>query len=62
MLPTPGSMLDIPVLLDVIYVEIPELQVQYVLDGNNHLVDIVTNYLLNCIVTHKDQLIFEGIW
>ena len=45
MLPTCGYKLDIPVILDVVDVEIASLLGPDVLDGNNLLVDNVTNHL-----------------
>ena len=61
MLPTPGSSFDIPVILDVLDVEIPPLPELNVLDGNNLLVDNVTNHLRNRIITSKDPFSFEDM-
>ena len=62
MLSTPESTLDIPVMLDVVDVEIPPLLGLEVLDGNNLLVDNGTNHLWNSIITNNDPLRFEDIW
>ena len=61
-LPIPGSTLDIPVILDVVDVEIPLLLGMDVLDGTNHPFDNVTNHLQNHIITNKDPLRFEDVW
>ena len=45
MLPTAGCTLDVPVILDTVYVEIPHLLGLDVLDGNNLVFDNVTNHL-----------------
>ena len=45
MLPKLGSTLDIPVILDVVDVEIPELLGPDILDRKNLLIDNVTNQL-----------------
>ena len=44
---------DIPVILDVVDVEIPPLLELGVLDVKKLLVDYVTNHLWNCIVTNR---------
>ena len=62
MLSTLGSAFDIPVILHVLDVEIPELLGLDVLDGNNLLVDNVTNNLWNRTTTNKDLLRSEDIW
>ena len=62
MLPTPESTLDIPVILDVVDVEIPPLQGLDILDRNNLFVNNVINHLLNRIVTNKHPPRFEDIW
>ena len=62
MLPTSGSTLGIPVILDVIGFEISPLLGLNVLDWNNFRVDIVTNHLWSGIITNKDLLRFEDIW
>ena len=62
MLPTPGSTLDIPVILDAEDVEIPPFLGLDVLDGNNLLVDNAINHLQSCIATNKDPLRFEDMW
>ena len=62
MLPTPGSTLGIPVILDVVDVEIQELLGLVVLDENNLLVDNVTNHLWSRIIANNDLLRFEHIW
>ena len=62
MLRTPWSTLDIPVILDVLDVEIPVLLVLDILDGNNVPVDNVTDHLWNRLITNKDPLRFENIW
>ena len=62
MLPTSGSTLDIPFILDVVDVEIPPLLGLDVLEGNNLLVYNVANHLWNRIATNKDPLRFEDIW
>ena len=62
MLPTPESTFDILVIFDVVDVEIQALQGLDVLDGNNHLVYNVTNYLWNRIINNKDPLWFEDMW
>ena len=62
MLPTTESALDIPVLLDVVDVEIPEILGLDVLYGNNFLFDNVTDQLWNCTITNKDPLRFEDTW
>ena len=46
MLPIFGSALDIPLLLDVVDVEIPGLLGLDLLDGNNLLVDNAISHLL----------------
>ena len=53
MLPTPGSTLDITVILDAVDIEIPVLLGQDVLDGNNLLVDSLINRLWSRIITNK---------
>ena len=53
--------LDIPVILDVVDVEIPALLGLDILDGNNLPVDKVINHLSNRIITDKGPLRFEGI-
>ena len=45
MLPTPVSTPDIPVILDIVDVEIPPLLGLDILDGKNLLFDNVTNHL-----------------
>ena len=62
LLPTPGSTLDISVILDVVDVEIPPMLGLDILDRNSLLFDHVTNHLWNCIITNKDPLRFEDIW
>ena len=62
MLPTPGFTLDIPVILDVVEVEIPPLLGIDVLDGNKLLFDNVTSHLWSRIITNKNPLRFEDIW
>ena len=54
MLPTPGSALDIPVILNVVDVEMPPLLGLYVLDRNNLILDKVSNHLWNHIVTNRN--------
>ena len=61
MLPTPGPRLEIPIFLDVVDVQIPASLGLDVLDGNNILLDTVTSYLWNRIITNKDPLRFEDI-
>ena len=62
MLSAPGSILDIPVILDVVDVEISPLLGLDVLDDNDLFIEIVTNDLWSRINTKKDQLSFEDIW
>ena len=62
MLPTSGSTLGISVYFDFVYVEIPELLGQDVLDGNYLLFDTVTNHLQNSIIINKDLLRFKDMW
>ena len=62
MLPTPGSTLDIPVILNVVDVEMWPFLGLYVLDGNNLIVDKVSNHLWNHIVTNRNSSRFEDIW
>ena len=61
MLPTSRSTPDIPVMFDVIDVEIPPWIELDVLDGNNLPVDNVTSHLWNRITIIKDQLKFENM-
>ena len=62
MLATPESTLDIPFMLDVVDVKVPLLLELDGLEGNNLLVDSVTNHLWNHIITSMDPLRFEDIW
>ena len=62
MLPTPGSKLDIPVRLEVVDAQILELLGQYVLDGNNLLVENVINHLRSRKITKKYPLKYEDMW
>ena len=61
MLPTPGSTLEMPVIRDILDVEIPPLLGLDVLDRNNLLVYNVTNHLWNRIITNKNPLRFEDV-
>ena len=61
MIPTPGSTPGIPVILDVLDVEIPPLQGLYVLDGNNPIVDKESNHLWSHIGSNMYALRFEDI-
>ena len=61
-LPTPGSIPDIPVILDFVDVELKPLLGLEALDRSNLLVDNVTNHLWNPIITNKDPFRFEDIW
>ena len=54
MLPILGFTLDMPVILDIIDVEIPALLGLDVLDGNNLPVDNVIKHLWNCIIANVD--------
>ena len=60
-LSTPGSVLEIPVILDVVDHEIPALLGLEFLYGNNLLVENVSNHLSNRIITNKDPLGLEGM-
>ena len=60
-LPAPRSTLDISVIRDVVDVEIPPFLVLDILEGNNLLVDNVTNHLCNRIIINKDPLRFEDM-
>ena len=62
MLPTPGSTLEIPIILDVVDIKIPPLLELDVLGGNNLLVDNTTNHLWKLMATNKDPLRFQEIW
>ena len=61
-LPKSGSIIGIPVTLEVVDVEIPPLLGLDVLYENNLLVDNITNHILSRIVTNKDPVGFEVIW
>ena len=61
-LPATRSILDIPVILDIVDVEILPLIGFDALDGNNILVDNVRSHLWNRIITNKDPLRFEDVW
>ena len=58
MVPTSGSTFYIPPMLDDVDVKIPLVRELYVQDGNNLLVDNITNHLWNCNITNKDPLRF----
>ena len=62
MLPNLDLHLKIPVILDVVDIEIPPLLGKDVLNGNILLVDNVTNRLWSRIITNKDSLRFEDMW
>ena len=62
MLPTPGTTLDVLVILDVVDVEIPALIDVYILDRSNLLVDNVAYHLWSRIITNKNPIRFEDIW
>ena len=62
MFPGPGSTPEIPVILDVVDVEIPPLLVYDVQDGKTLLVGNVNNHLWSRIITNKDPLRSEDIW
>ena len=62
MLPTPGSTLDVPVILDFVDVKIPQSLESDVLDETNLLVDNATNHSWNRMITNRYRLRFEGIW
>ena len=53
MSPTPGSTLEIPVLFHIVDVEIPALLRLDGLEGNNPLVNNVTNHFWNSVITKK---------
>ena len=61
-LPTPGSVRDVPILMDVVDIDIPALLGLDVLDGNNLFVDNVTGHLWNRIVTCNEPLRFKDRW
>ena len=61
-LPTPASTLDIPLILDVVDVDISLFLGLDARDGNKLLVDNVTNHFWSRIATKKDLLRFEDIW
>ena len=61
-LPTPGNRREIPVIMDVVDVDIPALLGIDVLDGNNLFVDNVAGHLWNRIITCKEPLQFEDRW
>ena len=54
-LPTPGYARDIPILMDVVDVNISDLLGLDVLDGNNLFVDSVIGHLWNQIITYKSS-------
>ena len=60
--PTSGYIHETPIILDFVDVEIPELLGLDFLDGNNILIDNITNHLWSRIITNKDPLIFEDVW
>ena len=62
LLPTPGSIPDIPVILNVVDVEISPLLRLDLLDGNNLVADNKTNDLWSRIIINKDPLRIEGVW
>ena len=62
MFPTPGLEFDIPVLLDVVNVEISCPLGLDVFDSNSLLVDNVPNHLWNQIAISKYPLRFEEMW
>ena len=59
MIPTPRSTLDIPVIVDVVDVEIPAFTEQDVLDGNNPPVENAPSHLWNRIAINNGMLRFE---
>ena len=62
MLPSLESVLYIPVLLDVLDIEIPALLGLNVLDGNNLLFKNLKNHPWSRIITKKDPLRFKDRW
>ena len=61
-LPTTRHIPAIPILLDVVDVNIPALLGLDVLDGNNIFVDNVTGHLRSRITTSKDPPQYEDRW
>ena len=59
-LPMTGSVRDIPILMDVVDVDIPALLGLDVLDGNGLFFENVTGYLWSRIMTCKEPLQFEN--
>ena len=62
MLPTPGSTLDILVMIDVLDVKILAYLGLDVLGGKNLVVGNIINHLQNRIITNKNPLRSEDIW
>ena len=61
MLPTTEFWIDVPVLFDILHVEIPSLIGQDVLDENKILIDNETNSPWSRISCSKDQLRFVDL-
>ena len=59
MLPTPGSTIDIPVIRDVVDIEMTPLLCVNSLDGDNRLVENVTSYLGNHMTNYKNPVVFK---
>ena len=58
-LPTPRSVRDIPILVDVVDVDISALLGLDELDSNNFFIGNVTGHIWNRIITCKESLQFK---
>ena len=62
LLPTPGHVQDIPILLDLLDVKVHALLGLDALDGNNLFVENIAGHLWNHVITRKHPLKYEDRW